>query len=174
MYIENYKENNENKETIIRENFGFLPSLSFKDMAMYLLILILKIFIFGYIIYSSYYYTGYLEDKSILNVFIFVLAGSCILYICTFLDFMFRCYRNNVNFSDMNYKGYALSSVMAPTIIVICAVIIKVIDFLKISPIGLLLQNLVQRKIYIILITGIVYYISFETAYALVKCNKNN
>ena len=29
MYIENYKENNENKETTIRENFGFLPSLSF-------------------------------------------------------------------------------------------------------------------------------------------------
>ena len=83
MYIENY---NENKETIIRENFGFLPSLSFKDIAIYLLILILKIFIFGYIIYSSYYYTGYLEDKSILNVFIFkTLLNSIFSHKCLYV-----------------------------------------------------------------------------------------
>ena len=160
----------------IKENFnlGILdPNTMIKNIIITFVFYLIKICIFGYAIYFIYDKTGLLNDKSIKNYLIFLLLGSIGLYIITFLYFMYRCYNNGVAFSNMDYKGYALSSLLAPSFIISYSIFLFVVGFIKVTPlIGMVLYVFTSVSILIILSTGAAYDIGFEIAYRLTKCSK--
>jgi len=160
----------------IKENFnlGILdPKTMIKNMIITFVFYLIKICILGYVIYFMYDKTGLLYDKTIKNYLIFLFVGSIGLYIITFLYFMYRCYNNGVSFSDMDYKGYALSSLLAPSFIISYSIFIFVVGFIKVTPlVGTILYVLTSVSILIILSTGAAYDIGFEIAYAVTKCSK--
>ena len=124
-------------EIKVKEHFS-LPDLDpmkiLKEMVLVFVFYLIKICIFGYIIYFMYKQTNLLDDKSIKNYFIFFFLGSIGLYILTFLYLMYRCYNNGVSFSDMDFKGYALGSLLAPSFILSYIIFIIIASFIKVTP----------------------------------------
>lgn len=165
---------NINNKEKIKESFSLDvldPMQMLKNMFLTFIFYLIKICIFGYIIFFMYQQTGLLYDKSVKNYLIFLFLGSIGLYIVTFLYFMFKCYNNGVSFSDMNFKDYALGSLLGPSFILSYIIFIIVSNFIKVAPmVGIILYAFISFSILIILSTGVVYNISFEIAYALTKC----
>ena len=120
-----------------------------------------------------YKQTNLINDKSVKNYFIFLFLGSLGLYIFTFLYFIFKCYNNNVSFSDMDFKGYALSSLLAPSFILSYIIFIIIANFIKVTPlVGVILYGFITFTFLIILSTGMAYNTIFEFAYTFTKCSK--
>jgi|LakMenEpi03Aug12_release.lakeMendotaPanAssembly.Ray.scaffolds.fasta_scaffold231738_3 hypothetical protein len=169
--------NNFNNEKCTKENFRITdvydPTKVFREIALYFLFLIIKICLFGFIIYSIYKQTGLMDEKSIKNYMIFLIVGMVVLYLVTFLYFIYRCYNNDVSFSDMDYKGYALSSLLAPSFIVSYTIFIILCEnIIKKAPgIGKVIYAFIYLTILVIPSTGIIYNLTFEFAYALTKCS---
>ena len=163
-------------EIKVKEHFS-LPDLDpmkiLKEMVLVFVFYLIKICIFGYIIYFMYKQTNLLDDKSIKNYFIFFFLGSIGLYILTLLYLMYRCYNNGVSFSDMDFKGYALGSLLAPSFILSYIIFIIIASFIKVTPlIGFILYAFITMTILIILSTGIAYNTAFEFSYMFIKCSK--
>ena len=160
----------------IKENFDLSslnPESILKDMILAFVFYMIKVCIFGYIIYFLYKQTNLLDDKSIKNYFIFLSLGSLGLYIVTFLYFMFKCYNNGVSFSDMDFKAYSLASLLAPSFILGYIIFIIIANFIKVTPlVGVVLYAFITFSFLIILSTGIAYNTTFEFAYIFVKCSK--
>ena len=160
----------------IKENFDLSslnPESILKDMILAFVFYMIKVCIFGYIIYFLYKQTDLLYDKSIKNYFIFLFLGSLALYIVTFLYFMFKCYNNGVSFSDMDFKAYSLASLLAPSFILGYIIFIIIANFIKVTPlVGVVLYAFITFSFLIILSTGIAYNTTFEFAYIFVKCSK--
>ena len=149
------------------------PKTMIKNMIITFVFYLIKICILGYVIYFIYDKTGLLDDRSIKNYLIFLFVGSIGLYIITFLYFMYKCYNNGVDFSVMDYKGYAISSLLAPSFIISYSIFLFVVGFIKVTPlIGKVLYDFTSVSILIILTTGVAYNIGFEIAYTLTKCSK--
>lgn len=155
-----------------KENFEITETLNSNNLFIVLILIILKIFIFGGIVYLCYKYTGLKDDANTTNYILFFIVCSLVLYISTFLNFMFNCYMKKVKFSDMDYKKYAISSTMAPSIILGYTIFIIIANFLKFSPLGMLFKIFIKSPFFIILTIGLVYYFTFQIAYSLTKCSK--
>jgi len=160
----------------VKENFDLSsldPETILKKMILAFIFYMIKICIFGYIIYFMYKQTDLINDKSVKNYFIFLFLGSLGLYIVTFLYFIFKCYNNNVSFSDMDFKGYALSSLLAPSFILSYIIFIIIASFIKVAPlVGVILYAFITFSFLIILSTGMAYNATFEFAYTFTKCSK--
>ena len=157
----------------VKENFDFLnPTNMIKDTIMFFLFYLIKICIFGFVIYFLYKKTGLYDESSIRNYFIFFFVGSVVLYIITFLYFIYNCYNNNVKFSDMNYKGYALGSLLAPSLILAYIIFLVIAKALKVTPlVGMILYAFISVMTLIVLSTGLVYQLVFDLSYKLTKCS---
>jgi hypothetical protein len=163
----------------IKENFDIKylidPTAGIKELLWIWFIFLVKVCIFGYIIYLCYKHSSYIYSDSLsIEALYFFMIGSIVLYIVSMLYFMYRCYQNGVPFSEMNYKGYALSSLLAPSLIFSYIIFRIIVSFIKVTPlIGFILYAFTTMSILIILLTGFVYNLSFEIAYDLTKCSKN-
>lgn len=163
-----------------KENFSlsigldFLdPTKALKDIMISFLFYLIKICIFGYVIYFLYKQSGLYYEKSVRYYLIFLIVGSIGLYAFTFLYFMYRCYNNGVNFSDMDYKAYALGSLLAPSFILSYAIFIFVANIIKVTPlVGFILYAFISFAFLIILSAGQAYHYAFEFAYYFIKCSK--
>ena len=171
--------NTENKiQKGSKENFDpeYLvnPTKMIKDIALYFLFLLIKVCLFGYIIYFTYKQTGLMNETSIVNYFLFLIIGSIVLYIVTFLYFMYKCYNRDVKFSEMDYKGYAISSVLGPSFILSYTIFILVANNLKtfVPGIGRLVYLFIYFSFLVVITTGMAYNYTFEFAYMLTKCKK--
>lgn len=171
--------NNTENINLKKEHFS-VPGLDFldptkmlKDILISFLFYLIKSCVFGYIIYLIFKHTGLLYEYSIQNFIIFFVIGSIILYLVTFLYFMYRCYNNGVGLSDMDYESYAISSVLGPVFVSSYIIFLIVVNFIKVSPlIGNILYMFTTVSLLIILSTGIAFQSSFELAYSLTKCAK--
>lgn len=172
--MNNNKNINVKKESFSVPGLDFLdPTKMLKDILITFLIYLIKSCIFGYIIYLTYKHTGLLYEYSIKNYIIFFIVGSIVLYLVSFLYFMYRCYNNGVSTSDMDYKGYAISSVLGPAFVSSYIIFIIVVSFIKVTPlVGTILYMFTTVSLLIVLSTGIVFNSSFELAYSLTKCAK--
>jgi hypothetical protein len=156
-----------------RENFDIPGIPSMQDLFMMFVYWVIKMCIFGLIIYLCYSLTGYKDDVSISYMFLFMFIGSIVMFGVTILYFMYKCYNNDVSFSDMDYKQYAISAVLGPVVIIGYAIFVFIADKIKATPLlGFVLFALTNFSFLVVLFTGFIYSISFETAYALLKCSK--
>jgi hypothetical protein len=155
-----------------KENFEITETLNSDNWFVIFILFILKIFIFGGIVYLCYKYTGLKDEAKITNYILFFIVCSLVLYVSTFLNFMFNCYLKKVNFSEMDYKKYAISSTLAPSIILGYTIFIVIANFLKFSPLGMLFKIFITSPFFIILTIGLVYHFTFQIAYSLTKCSK--
>ena len=156
-----------------RENFDIPGIPSMQDLFMMFVYWVIKMCIFGLIIYLCYSLTGYKDDVSISYMFLFMFIGSIVMFGVTILYFMYKCYNNDVSFSDMDYKQYAISAVLGPVVIIGYAIFVFIADKIKAAPLlGFVLFALTNFSFLVVLFTGFIYSISFETAYALLKCSK--
>jgi uncharacterized membrane protein len=171
--------NNTENVNLKKEHFS-VPGLDFldptkmlKDILISFLFYLLKSCVFGYIIYLTFKHTGLLYEYSIKNYIIFFIIGSIVLYLVSFLYFMYRCYNNGVNTSDMNYEAYAISSILGPVFILSYIIFITIVTFIKVTPlVGTILYMFTTVSFLIVLSTGIAFNSSFELAYSLTKCAK--
>lgn len=150
------------------------PTKMIKDIAMYFLFLLIKVCIFGYIIYFTYKQTGLMAETSIVNYFLFLIIGSIVLYLVSFLYFMFKCYNRDVSFTEMDYKGYALSSILGPSFILSYTIFILVANNLKtfVPGVGRIVYMFIYFSFLVVITSGIAYNYAFELAYAFTKCKK--
>ena len=169
-----------NKNTqSIKENFDIKyvidPTAAIKDLLWMIFIFLIKVCIFGYIIHLCYTYTEYKYNGIIpgLNALYFFLLGSVVMYAVSMLYFMYRCYDNGVSFSDMDFKGYALSSLVGPSLILSYIIFVTIARAIKVTPlIGTILWAFTNISFLVILTTGFAFSSSFEVAYQLTKCSK--
>ena len=169
-----------NKNTqIIKEKFDIKylknPTAIIKDFLWMVFIFLVKVCIFGYIIYLCYKKTEYKNSGTIpgLNALYFFILGSVVMYIVSILYFMYKCHKNGVSFSNMNFKGYALSSLVGPCLILSYIIFVTIARAIKVTPlVGAILWAFTNISILVILSTGVVFNFSFELAYQLTKCSK--
>jgi len=159
-----------------KKNFDspILGESSIKNIKLILFIYILKIFVIGGLVYLCYKYTGIQDEqnRTISSYILFLFSGSIILFGIAFSNFIIECNQsNNVQLTEMNYKDFALSSMFGPIIIIAYIIIIIVSKYIgKLPGIGMIIKTFFLSKIGIILSIGILYIISFSSAYSLTKC----
>jgi hypothetical protein len=163
----------------IKENFNIKnvidPTAAIKDLLWMIFIFLVKVCIFGYIIHFCYTYTEYKYDGTIpgLNALYFFLLGSVVMYVVSMLYFMYRCYNTGVSFSDMDFKGYALSSLVGPSLIFSYIIFVTIARAIKVTPlIGAILWAFTNISFLVILSAGFAFSTSFEVVYQLTKCSK--
>ena len=126
----------------MKENFSFNPVSDIKSMFIDFLMLVLKIVLVGLII-------NFTLDKSGLND-----DGSVINYI--------KAHSANGKYQ---YTKYAKASFLALAVIFIHIVILISSSFIEVVPeLGLLISMLVWSSFGIVVVSGLIYNIAFESA----------
>ena len=146
----------------MKENFSFNPVSDIKSMFIDFLMLVLKIVLMGLIINFTLDKSGLNDDGSVINYIKYFVIGSAVLYVLTFLYFMYRAHSANGKYQ---YTKYAKASFLALAVIFIHIVILISSSFIEVVPeLGLLISMLVWSSFGIVVVSGLIYNIAFESA----------
>ena len=140
-----------------------------KGIIIGLVIFLVKVVIAGIMFHIAMKASGLADDASLINyVKYFLIAGAGI-YIVTFLYFMFRC--RHVSLGKMNFKQFFKSTMFVPTVVITHVIILFASNFIKLIPeIGMIIYLILWSTIGVVLLTGIMYTISFDVAYLVTSC----
>jgi hypothetical protein len=162
----------------MRENFSFEmltdPKKFFEDIVLDMLIFLIKICIFGYIIYYTMKKTQLTDDHSIINYVKYLVGGSIVLYIVSILNMIYDCYMAGTELEKMSFMKLAKSSLFAVVFIFVHIIVLIVCSILKFTPeVGIIVNELAWGTMYIVLITGLVYRITYDSVQLAVGCPSN-
>ena len=154
-----------------RENFSIDPIGFVKNQIKNFVIFLLRVVIIGFLIWFILKKSGLSDDHSIKNYLVYFFIASIVMYIFTILYFMFQCYRKNIEIGKMNYKEFAKSSLLGPSVILFHIIFLIVCGLIEPTPeFGLILYMFSWSAIGVILIAGVAYNIAFDVAYLKTSC----
>lgn len=140
----------------MKENFSVSdlnPMNKIKEIAIFLLVLLIKVIIIGLIFYTIMGKTGLMQEASIKNYFIYFVAGSVTMFAITFAYFAFLCRKNK-----FDAKKLAKLSMLGPSIVAAHVIILLISPFIKDIPeIGIIIYGLLWTSFGVVLLTGIMY-----------------
>jgi hypothetical protein len=147
----------------MKENFSasdLNPMEKIKEVAKFLLILLIKVIVTGIIIYMVMSKTGLNDEASIKNYITYFVAGSVVMFFVTFAYFAFLC-RNK----KFDVKKLATLSILGPSVILTHVIILVVASMLvDIPEIGLILYGIAWSSVGIVLVTGTMYSLGLGVA----------
>jgi len=152
------------------------PITILKEMMMKLV----KIIVFGLMFYVCMRVSNLTNQQTSKNYLMYFIIGSILIYALTILNFMYECHKSDTKtkVSDMNIKGFAKASIFVPIFIlihIICLYLVKT-NIIKYDTmeVGMIISFAMWSLVGIVLITGIVYYITFAICQKVTKCVKEN
>jgi hypothetical protein len=153
----------------MKENFSVSdlnPMNKIKQIAIFLVVLLIKVIIIGLIFYTIMGKTGLMSQASIKNYIIYFIAGSAVMFAVTFAYFALLCRKNK-----FDAKKLAKLSLLGPSIIlthiivlVVCSMLVDIPEF------GLIIYGIAWSSVGITLITGIMYSIGLGVAEYKAEC----
>lgn len=159
----------------MRENFSFDlfvdPVGFFKDLLLGLVKFVVKVVLFGYILYYTMKKTGLKDNHSIMNYVKYLVVASIVMYFVSMTNMVFDCYMEGTEIQKMDFKQFALASIFVPVFVLVHVIALIVCGFLKPAPaVGIILQVLCWTSLYIVLITGVVYTLTYESVKLGIGC----
>jgi|NOAtaT_7_FD_contig_31_4103866_length_582_multi_3_in_0_out_0_2 hypothetical protein len=153
----------------MKENFSVSdlnPMNKIKEIAIFLLVLLIKVIIIGLIFYTIMSKIGLMSQASIKNYIIYFIAGSVTMFAITFAYFAFLCRKNK-----FDGKKLAKLSMLGPSIIAAHVIVLIVSPFIKDIPeIGIIIYGLLWSSVGVVLLTGIMYSIGLGVAEYTAQC----
>jgi len=159
----------------MRENFEFKmfydPVGFFTDILMGLISFIIKVVLFGYIIYYTMKKTDLIEDRSIQNYVKYLVIASIIMYIVSIFNMVYDCYREGTEVQKMSFSSFAKSSTFVFIFILVHVIALFVCSKLRFAPVaGIIVNQLAWGTMWIVLIIGAVYTITYESVKLAIGC----
>ena len=152
------------------ENFELNPVSFIKTAIITFIIFIVKIIIAGVIFHIAMMKAGLTDEDSIGNYVKYFVYASSVMYILTFIYFMFKC--RHVSMSKMNYKKFLFSSLLVPVVVIVHIGVLIASNFIqKIPEIGMIIYFLIWSGLGIIWMTGMLYALSLEVAEKVTSCS---
>jgi len=153
----------------MQENFSVSdldPMSKIKAIGKFLLIWLIKVIVFGLIIYTVMSKTGLMDQASIKNYMLYFIVGSIVMFLVTFGYFAFLCRKDKL---DM--KKLAELSLLGPSVILTHVIALVVCSFLvDIPEIGLIIYGIAWSSIGVTLVTGILYSVGLSVAEYKAEC----
>jgi hypothetical protein len=113
---------------------------------------------------------GLTDEDSIGNYVKYFVYASSVVYILTFIYFMFKC--RHVSMSKMNYKKFLFSSLLVPAVVIVHIGVLIASNFIKKIPeIGMIIYFLIWSGLGIIWMTGMLYTLSLTVAEKVTSCS---
>lgn len=139
------------------------PKKFFEDIIIDLIIFLVKVIIFGYIIYYTMKKTGLTEEATIKNYVKYFVAGSLALYTLSMLNMIYDCYMAGVEVHKMRFTSFAKASTFVFVFTLVHIIALVICTFLKLAPLlGFIVYELAWGSTFIVLITGIVYNLTYD------------
>ena len=163
----------------MKETFSFEmltnPKKFFEDIIIGIIMFVIKVCILGYIIYYTMKTAQLTDDHSIINYVKYLVGGSIVLYIVSMLNMIYDCYMAGTELEKMSFMKLAKSSFFAVVFILVHIIVLIVCSILKFTPeIGLIVNELAWGSTFIILITGFVYRITYDSVQLAVGCPQSS
>lgn len=153
----------------MQENFSLSdldPMSKIKAIGKFLFVWLIKVIVFGLIIYTVMNKTGLMDQASIKNYMLYFIIGSVVMFLVTFGYFAFLCRKNKL---DM--KKLAELSLLGPSVILTHVIALVVASFLiDIPEIGLIIYGIAWSSIGVTLVAGILYSIGLGVAEYKAEC----
>jgi|LakMenEpi03Aug12_release.lakeMendotaPanAssembly.Ray.scaffolds.fasta_scaffold459993_1 hypothetical protein len=155
---------------MIVENFELNPVSFIKNAIITFIIFIVKVIIAGIIFHTAMMKAGLTDEKSIGNYVKYFVYASSVMYILTFIYFMFKC--RHVSMSKMNYKKFLFSSLLVPVVVIVHIGVLIASNFIQDIPeVGMIIYFLIWSGLGIIWMTGMLYTLSLTVAEKVTSCS---